>query len=97
VFTLRLFNRLMFLGFIQKKGWLTIDGRTDYLASLRASHGTDGRDGITLGCSRRRWLLRQTSEIVRARFPEHPSHLQTDVIRAMRSHLQLSMSGQRTI
>jgi hypothetical protein len=65
LFTQRLFNRLMFLRFIQKKGWLTIDGSTDYLASLWASHGTDDRDGITQGCSRRRWLLHQTSEIVR--------------------------------
>jgi hypothetical protein len=31
LFTQRLFNRLMFLRFIQKKGWLTIDGRTTNL------------------------------------------------------------------
>jgi hypothetical protein len=31
LFTQRLFNRLMFLRFIQKKGWLTIDGSTDLL------------------------------------------------------------------
>jgi len=65
LFTERLFNRLMFLGYIQKKGWLTIDGSSDCLASLWASHGTDDRDGITKGCSGRRWLLRQASEIVR--------------------------------
>jgi len=82
----------MFLGFIQKKGWLTIDGSSDYLASLWASHGTDDRDGITKGCSGRRWLLRQTSEIVRWRFPKHPGHLRTAVIRPMLSYLQLSMS-----
>jgi hypothetical protein len=38
LFTQRLFNRLMFLRFIQKKGWLTIDGSTDYLAALWTSH-----------------------------------------------------------
>jgi hypothetical protein len=65
LFTQRIFNRPMFPRFIQEKGWLTIDGSTDYLASLWASHGTDDRDRITQGCSRRRWLLRRTSEIVR--------------------------------
>ena len=38
LFTQRLFNRLMFLRFIQKKDWLTIDGSTDYLAALWQSH-----------------------------------------------------------
>ena len=38
LFTQRLFNRLMFLRFIQKKGWLSIDGSTDYLAALWQSH-----------------------------------------------------------
>lgn len=45
LFTQRLFNRLMFLRFIQKKGWLTIDGSTDYLAALWASHGKLKQDG----------------------------------------------------
>jgi len=38
LFTQRLFNRLTFLRFIQKKGWLTIDGSMDYL--LRCGHRT---------------------------------------------------------
>jgi type I restriction-modification system DNA methylase subunit len=45
LFTQRLFNRLMFLRFIQKKGWLTIDGSTDYLAALWASHGKLKQEG----------------------------------------------------
>jgi type I restriction-modification system DNA methylase subunit len=34
LFTQRLFNRLMFLAFVQKKGWLTYDGNSDYLRAL---------------------------------------------------------------
>ncbi|MBS1790264.1 MAG: hypothetical protein JST85_21245 [Acidobacteria bacterium] len=34
MFTQRLFNRLMFLYFIQKKGWLKFEGRADYLRAL---------------------------------------------------------------
>ena len=34
LFTQRLFNRLMFLYFIQKKGWLKFEGRADYLRAL---------------------------------------------------------------
>lgn len=34
LFTQRLFNRLMFIAFIQKKGWLKFGGRTDYLEAL---------------------------------------------------------------
>ena len=33
-YTQRLFNRLMFLRFIEKKGWLTYNGNRDYLRSL---------------------------------------------------------------
>ena len=33
LFTQRLFNRLMFIAFIQKKGWLKVAGATDYLAA----------------------------------------------------------------
>ena len=33
-FTQRLFNRLMFIAFIQKKGWLKFNGQTDYLTAL---------------------------------------------------------------
>ena len=34
MFTQRLFNRLMFIAFIQKKGWLKFNGQSDYLAAL---------------------------------------------------------------
>jgi len=34
LYTQRLFNRLMFLYFIQKKGWLSYNGSTDYLRAL---------------------------------------------------------------
>ncbi|AFZ51944.1 Eco57I restriction-modification methylase domain-containing protein [Dactylococcopsis salina] len=34
IFTQKLFNRLMFIAFIQKKGWLTFQGNTDYLNTL---------------------------------------------------------------
>ena len=35
LFTQRLFNRLMFLAFIERKGWLRFANRTDYLAAIR--------------------------------------------------------------
>jgi hypothetical protein len=34
LFTQRLFNRLMFVAFVQKKGWLRLNGQTDYLNEL---------------------------------------------------------------
>ncbi|MCL5257473.1 MAG: Eco57I restriction-modification methylase domain-containing protein [Chloroflexi bacterium] len=34
LFTQRLFNRLMFLAFVEKKGWLRYQGQTGYLSSL---------------------------------------------------------------
>jgi hypothetical protein len=34
LFTQKLFNRLMFIAFIQKKGWLKFQGKTDYLSVL---------------------------------------------------------------
>jgi hypothetical protein len=46
LFTQQLFNRLLFVAFIQRKGWLSIDGSTDYLNSLwrnyRKSREDDG-------------------------------------------------------
>lgn len=38
LFTQRLFNRLMFIAFIQKKGWLRLDSQHDYLAALWKSY-----------------------------------------------------------
>ena len=57
LFTQRLFNRLMFLRFIQKKGWLTIDGSTDYLAALWASHSKLKQDGKNFYADRLRLLF----------------------------------------
>lgn len=41
LFTQRLFNRLMFLAFIQKKGWLRFDGDANYLPALWEDYGRD--------------------------------------------------------
>ncbi|MGF1489435.1 MAG: hypothetical protein ACFBSE_20295 [Prochloraceae cyanobacterium] len=34
LFTQKLFNRLMFIAFIEKKGWLKYNGQTEYLSAL---------------------------------------------------------------
>jgi len=44
MFTQRLFNRLMFIAFIEKKGWLTFDGDSDYLHALWRSHAASSND-----------------------------------------------------
>jgi methylase of polypeptide subunit release factors len=41
LYTQRLFNRLMFIAFIQKKGWLKINGDAEYLAALWKLHLKD--------------------------------------------------------
>lgn len=38
IFTQKLFNRLMFIVFLERKGWLTFQGRTDYLRALWDDH-----------------------------------------------------------
>ena len=38
LFTQTLFNRLMFVYFISRRGWLTFDGDTDYLNALRRDY-----------------------------------------------------------
>jgi hypothetical protein len=38
LFTQKLFNRLMFIVFLERKGWLTFAGRTDYLRALWEAH-----------------------------------------------------------
>lgn len=43
MFTQRLFNRLMFLAFIERKGWLKIGNRTDYLAALWESRASGAK------------------------------------------------------
>ena len=40
LFTQKLFNRLMFISFIQKKGWLKFKGDTDYLPALWKDYHT---------------------------------------------------------
>jgi hypothetical protein len=38
LFVQRLFNRLMFVAFVEKKGWLKLDSQTDYLHALWATY-----------------------------------------------------------
>lgn len=40
LFTQRLFNRLLFIAFLERKGWLTFEGRADYLQALWEAHQT---------------------------------------------------------
>ncbi|MDQ2946212.1 MAG: class I SAM-dependent DNA methyltransferase, partial [Acidobacteriota bacterium] len=49
LFTQRLFNRLMFLGFIQKKGWLKFPGSrpADYLNALWKDYRKENEPGTT--------------------------------------------------
>jgi type I restriction-modification system DNA methylase subunit len=42
LFTQRLFNRLMFIKFIQKKGWLKLDSQTNYLSALWRAYTQNG-------------------------------------------------------
>lgn len=41
-FVQRLFNRLMFIAFIEKKGWMSFQGRTDYLPALWEDYASRG-------------------------------------------------------
>ena len=41
-FVQRLFNRLMFVAFVEKKGWMHLNGRTDYLSALWETYGSEG-------------------------------------------------------
>ncbi len=41
LFAQRLFNRLMFIAFIQKKGWLKFNSQTNYLSALREAYKRD--------------------------------------------------------
>ena len=56
LFSQALFNRLMFLRFIERKGWLTFRGRNDYLRALYSAGGHKG------GSFYRSRLLRLFSE-----------------------------------
>lgn len=44
LFTQRLFNRLMFIMFLERKGWLAFNGRQDYLLALWHDHLRERRD-----------------------------------------------------
>ena len=44
LFAQRLFNRLMFIQFLSKKGWLSYNGRKDYLRALHEAAMTAGED-----------------------------------------------------
>ena len=41
LFTQRMFNRLMFIAFIEKKGWLKLNSNSDYLTALWKAHLKD--------------------------------------------------------
>lgn len=43
IFTQKLFNRLMFIAFIQKKGWLKLNGETNYLSALRNAYHQESK------------------------------------------------------
>jgi hypothetical protein len=49
LFTQKLFNRLMFVAFIQKKGWLKFGGSADYLNSLWKDYEAKGGDSFYTG------------------------------------------------
>jgi len=42
LFTQKLFNRLLFIRFLERKNWLKYEGRTDYLRALWDVHGRAG-------------------------------------------------------
>lgn len=69
LFTQRLFHRLMFVAFVQKKGWLEFEGeRKDYLETLWGAYGAreDPREGDSFYRDR---LLRLYQDIL-SRTPE---------------------------
>jgi hypothetical protein len=45
LFTQRLFNRLLFITFLERKGWLTFEGRDDYLRALWEDHLDEAEEG----------------------------------------------------
>jgi type I restriction-modification system DNA methylase subunit len=57
LFTQRLFNRLMFLAFIQKKGWLKFDGQTDYLEALWKDYKKEDTEPKNFYSGRLKWLF----------------------------------------
>src|SRR5208283_3992844 len=51
------FNRLMFISFIQKKGWLKFGGQTDYLRALWSDYSKTRASGDNFYISRLRVLF----------------------------------------
>ncbi|MCS6918381.1 MAG: BREX-1 system adenine-specific DNA-methyltransferase PglX [Fimbriimonadales bacterium] len=47
LFTLKLFNRLLFVRFLERKGWLRFDKRRDYLRALWEDYQANRADGDT--------------------------------------------------
>jgi len=45
LFTQQLFNRLLFIIFLERKGWLTLNGRRDYLQALWDAHQKEKAKG----------------------------------------------------
>jgi len=49
LFTQKFFNRLMFLMFLERKGWLSFKGEHDYLRALFLDYGKSALEGRTRG------------------------------------------------
>ena len=52
LFTLKLFNRLLFVRFLERKGWLRFDKRCDYLRALGQDYQANRADSDTFYASR---------------------------------------------
>ena len=57
LFTQRLFNRLMFIAFIQKKGWLKLDSQTNYLSAIWNAHSSESDSNTNFYRDRLRLLF----------------------------------------
>lgn len=57
LFTQKLFNRLLFIRFMEKKGWLTFGGRRDYLCALWEDYQAKRREGEDFYTSRLKLLF----------------------------------------
>lgn len=57
LFTQQLFNRLMFIAFIQKKGWLKFDSQRDYLTALWEAYAHENSSKTNFYCDRLKLLF----------------------------------------
>ncbi|HPO14155.1 MAG TPA: TaqI-like C-terminal specificity domain-containing protein [Candidatus Hydrogenedentes bacterium] len=78
LYTQRLFNRLMFLYFIQKKDWLSYKGRKDYLRALYESGLSIPAQGYSFGISAMGKTTQHTSKILRRDAQATPDPLRRD-------------------